>query len=178
MRTDGRLDGHGRGGLALEQGSSLLGLTGRKTWEGIAGVNALRADAKITLALDAPWGYGQDAGTMLDVGTTLLSSAEAGLTFVHRSAATSVRLAQPPRAEDGRATLRYPATRSLDGVPRFEHRTFSLSPSRRELTASLRHERDDVAGGRLAFVVARTENPGHTDARAEHTVGVAWRTQF
>ena len=178
MRTDGRLDGHGSGGLALERGSSLLGLTGHRTWEGVAGIDALRAEAKITLALDAPWGYGQEAGTMLDVGTTLLSSAEAGLTFAQGDAATSVRLTQPPRAEDGKATLRYPATRSLDGVAQFEHRSFSLSPSRRELTASLRHERDDVAGGRLAFVVARTENPGHTDARAEHTVGVAWLSQF
>ena len=115
---------------------------------------------------------------MLDVGTTLLSTAEATGTFANRGAATSVRLTQPPRAEDGRATLRYPATRSLGGVAQFEHRSFSLSPSRRELIASLRHERDDVAGGRLAFVVARTENPGHADARAEHTVGVAWRTQF
>ena len=177
-RTDGRLDGRGSGGLALAGGSSLLGLTAHKAWGGIGGIDALRAETRVTLAVDAPWGAGKAHGAMLDVGTTLLSTAEATLTFAHGGATTSLRLAQPPRAEAGAATLRYPVTRTLDAVPVFEHQSFSLSPSRRELTASLRHERDEVAGGRLAFVVSRTEHPGHTRAQTEHSLGVAWRMQF
>ena len=177
-RTDGRLDGRGSGGLALAGGSSLLGLTAHRAWGGIGGIDALRAETRVTLAVDAPWGAGKAHGAMLDVGTTLLSTAEATLTFAHGGATTSLRLAQPPRAEAGAATLRYPVTRTLDAVPVFEHQSFSLSPSRRELTASVRHERDDVAGGRLAFVASRTEHPGHARTRAEHSLGVAWRMQF
>ena len=178
VRPDGRLDGRGSGGLALAGGSSLLGLTAHKAWETIGGVKALRAHARVTLALDAPLGAGHGEGAMLDVGTTVLSAAEAAVTFAHRGATTSLRLAQPPRAESGAATLTYPVTRTLDAVPVFERRPFSLSPSRREVTASLQHEREDVAGGRLALAVSRTEHPGHTRARAEHGVGMAWRVQF
>ena len=49
-------------------------------WNAIGGIDALRAEAWVTLVVDAPWGAGHTSGAMLDVGTTLLSGAEAGLT--------------------------------------------------------------------------------------------------
>ena len=178
VRSDGRLDGRGRDGLSLAGGSSLLGLTTRKAWNAVGGMDALRFDARVTLAVDAPWGAGRGSDAMLEVGTALLSAMDAGLTVAHRGATTGLQVSQPFRAEAGTATLTYPASRTLDGVPVFERRSFSLSPSRREVTASLRHERNDVAGGRLAVAAWRTENPGHTRASVDHGVGVAWRVQF
>ena len=65
-----------------------------------------------------------------------------------------------------------------NGEPRFEHREFSLSPSEREITASLRHEREDIAGGRLAVMVSHTVNPGHSNQRADKAIGIAWRTSW
>ena len=177
-RLDGRLDGAGKGGLALTQHSTILGATLHRDWELFSGKTRVKAGTKMSLLVDAPWQTSAGADTMLDIGTTVLSSAEANVTIGHGEGATTLKVEQPPRAETGTGRLSFPYTRTLDGEPRFEHREFSLSPSEREITASLRHERDDIAGGRLALMVSHTMNPGHSNEGPDNAIGIAWRRSW
>ena len=177
-RFDGRLDGAGKGGLALTQHSTLLGATLHKDWEIRSGTTRVKAGTRMSLVVDAPWETSAGADTMLDIGTTVLSSAEANVTVAREGGATTLKVEQPPRAETGTGRLSLPYTRTLDGEPRFEHREFALAPSERELTASLRHERDDIAGGRLAVMVSHTMNPGHTNEGPDNAIGIAWRMSW
>ena len=167
------MDGTGKGGLALTQHSTLLGATLHKNWELFSGKTRVKAGTKMSLLVDAPWQTGAGADTMLDIGTTVLASAEANVTIGHGAGATTFKREQPPRAETGTGTLSFPYTRTLDGEARFERRQFSLSPSEREITASLRHERDGIAGESLAVVVAHTHIPGHSKKSPDNAIGLA-----
>ena len=176
-RSEGRLDGAGSGGLAFGGASSLLALSARRGWS-LGESRRWSVDSRFTLAFDAPWGVGSRAQGMFEAGPSLLSSWEVSAAFRQDSWRTGLSLSQPPRAETGTGTLTYPAGRTLAGTPVFEHRSFSLVPSRREMTAVLRHEHDGILGGSATVSAWRTENPGHTSAAAEHGLAAAWRVRF
>ena len=99
-------------------------------------------------------------------------------TIGHRAGATTLKVEQPPRARAGAARSSSPTPGHSTPNASSHAREFSLSPSEREITASLRHERDNVAGGRLAVMVAHTQNPGHSKARPDNAIGIAWRKSW
>ena len=176
VRTEGRLDGGGRGGLTLGGGSGALALTAERTWEMDAGDGAVIVQARGMVALDAPW---RPERGMLAIGPSALSAGTVAITAVDRKGtSTRVALTQPVRAEAGRARLTWPVSRTLDGRAVFATRSVPLRPSRRAVEASVRHDRDTGLGGRLTLEAWGTTNPGHRPGAAEYGMGAAWRKTF
>ena len=187
-REAGRLDGAAAGAFSFAGGSSLGLLRVARGWtlDGGGGRGRWRLDGEAVLALDTPHGFGARAGSMFEAGSSLLSSWTLGLERRRGGRAggggapparTRLALSQPPRAETGTGRLTWPAGRTLDGTRLYRTRSFSLAPSRRELSVSLSHHRP-LFGGEAAVSVSRTENPGHRTGPAVHGLGLAWGRGF
>ena len=185
-REAGRLDGAAAGAFSFAGGSSLGLLRVARGWVlGGGGRGRWRLDGEAVLALDTPRGLGAREGSMFEAGSSLLSSWTLGLERRRGRrgaggappARTRLAISQPPRAETGTGRLTWPAGRTLDGTRLYRTRSFSLAPSRRELSVSLSHRRA-LFGGEAAVSVSRTENPGHRAGPAVHGLGLAWGRGF
>ena len=119
-----------------------------------------------------------ESGTMLDVDPHVMSAWDIALERGQRGRGTWSRLslAQPLRAETGKATLTY-LSGLRDGAPTYGRATVPLEPSSREIEFTFAHE-TPMGGGRSVFEIKHSWNAGHENGRAEFSIGAAYRIRW
>ncbi len=87
-------------------------------------------------------------------------------------------LSQPPRLEQGLATLRLPVGRSKGG--RILHRsgTAELTPSGRQLDLVATWQREELLGGTWRAEAALSSDPGHLDTEPIFSLAAGWQVVF
>ena len=161
------LGGAARGGFGTELRAGLVWASrsfARNLGRGVA----LKATG--TVATGAP-DYGDSA--MFEASPSLMTAAAVRV----GTAATSITVEQPLRAESGTGTFRLETGWIEDGQRlRTEHRV-PLTPDARELRMTARHEHE-AAGGQMAIELSGAIDAGHIRGEREMSVGVAWRTTW
>ena len=172
----------------LKEGNSLLGSTatgafGRLSannvftgFEAAAEVGGWRLSFDTEIGLVAP-----NAGGGLIDGMSWLTTSALSLRANRRLTAhdeMTISVSQPPRIENGSATLRLPVGRTWDGVILRESFSAGLVPSARQIDLAARWRRTDVFGGALQAEAAASHNPGHVAAKSMFSLLAGWRAEF
>ncbi len=182
------------GGFALSAGwlgesGSLLGSEAEGAFGGLSadsvalGVETGGALAGWRLRLDAELGMAAPAagGGWIEEVETIATSAfaiEATRRIGPRDRLT-LGLAQPLRAERGRARLTLPVGRTPEGEVLRESVTAGLEPSARQLDLTVGWSRSDGRDGAFRLEAAFSRHPGHSRTASDEAVLLAgWRTAF
>ena len=172
----------------LKEGNSLLGSTatgafGRLSannvftgFEAAAEVGGWRLSFDTEIGLVAP----NAGGGLIDGVSWLTTSA---LSFRANRQLTdhdelTISVSQPPRIENGSATLRLPVGRTRDGAILRESFSAGLVPSARQIDVAARWRRTGVFGGALQAEAAASHNPGHVAAKSMFSLLAGWRAEF
>ena len=172
----------------LKEGNSLLGSTatgafGRLSannvftgFEAAAEVGGWRLSFDTEIGLVAP-----NAGGGLIDGVSWLTTSALSLRANRRLTAhdeMTISVSQPPRIENGSATLRLPVGRTRDGAILRESFSAGLVPSARQIDVAARWRRTGVFGGALQAEAAASHNPGHVAAKSMFSLLAGWRAEF
>ena len=90
----------------------------------------------------------------------------------------SFSLSQPPRLEQGLATLRLPVGRSKGGGVRYRSVSTDLTPSGRELDLAATWQREGLLGGTLRAELGVSSDPGHLESEPIFSLAAGWQVVF
>ncbi len=90
----------------------------------------------------------------------------------------SFSLSQPPRLEQGLATLRLPVGRSKGGGVLYRSVSTDLTPSGRELDLAASWQREELLGGTLRAELGVSSDPGHLDTKPIFSLAAGWQVVF
>ena len=87
-------------------------------------------------------------------------------------------LAQPPRLEQGLATLRLPIGRTKGGRVLYRSVATDLTPSGRELELAASWQREELLGGTLRAELGVASDPGHLETEPIFSLAAGWQVVF
>ncbi len=90
----------------------------------------------------------------------------------------SFSLSQPPRLEQGLATLSLPVGRSKGGGVLYRSVSTDLTPSGRELDLAASWQREELLGGTLRAELGVSSDPGHLDTKPIFSLAAGWQVVF
>ena len=172
----------------LKEGNSLLGSTATGAFGRLSANNVFTGFEAVTefggwrLAFDTEIGLvASNAGGGLIDGVSWLTTS--ALSFRANRQLTdhdelTIAVSQPPRIENGSATLRLPVGRTRDGAILRESFSAGLVPSARQIDVAARWRRTGVFGGELQAEASASHNPGHVAAKPMVSLLAGWRAEF
>ena len=172
----------------LKEGNSLLGSTATGAFGRLSANNVFTGFEAVTefggwrLAFDTEIGLvAPNAGGGLIDGVSWLTTS--ALSFRADRQLTdhdelTISVSQPPRIENGSATLRLPVGRTRDGAILRESFSAGLVPSARQIDLAARWRRTGVFGGELRAEAAASHNPGHVAAKPMVSLLAGWQAEF
>ena len=90
----------------------------------------------------------------------------------------TLSLAQPPRLEQGLATLNLPIGRSKGGRVLYRSVLAELTPSGRELNLAAGWQREQLLGGTFRAEAALSSDPGHLETEPVFSLAAGWQVVF
>ncbi|MCY4354575.1 MAG: hypothetical protein OXC09_07315, partial [Truepera sp.] len=87
-------------------------------------------------------------------------------------------LSQPPRLEQGLATLRLPIGRTKGGRVLYRSVLAELTPSGRQLDLAASWHREELLGGTLRAEAALSSDPGHLETEPIFSLAAGWQVVF
>ena len=90
----------------------------------------------------------------------------------------TLSLSQPPRLEQGLATLRLPIGRTQGGRVRYRSVAAELTPSGRELNLAASWQREQLLGGTFRAEAALASEPGHLETEPIFSLAAGWQVVF
>ena len=90
----------------------------------------------------------------------------------------TLSLSQPPRLEQGLATLRLPIGRTQGGRVRYRSVAAELTPSGRELNLAASWQREQLLGGTFRAEAALSSEPGHLETEPIFSLAAGWQVVF
>ena len=90
----------------------------------------------------------------------------------------TLSLSQPPRLEQGLATLSLPVGRTQGGRVRYRSVATELIPSGRELNLAAGWQREQLLGGTFRAEAALSSDPGHLETEPIFSLAAGWQIVF
>ena len=87
-------------------------------------------------------------------------------------------LSQPPRLEQGLATLSLPIGRTKGGRVLYQSTSTELTPSGRELDLAASWQREGLFGGTFRAEAALSDDPGHIESEPGFSLAAGWLVVF
>ncbi|MCY4354589.1 MAG: hypothetical protein OXC09_07385, partial [Truepera sp.] len=87
-------------------------------------------------------------------------------------------LSQPPRLEQGLATLRLPIGRTKGGRVLYRSVLAELTPSGRQLDLAASWRREKLLGGTFRAEAALSSDPGHLESEPIFSLAAGWQVVF
>ncbi len=164
-------------------GSKAAGAFGQLSADTLIGGFELRFQAggwDLAAAAELGWTLAELGGGIISDLSGLVSStfslhATRRLTGSDR---LTLSLSQPPRLEQGLATLRLPVGRTQGGRVRYRSVAAELTPSGRELNLTASWQREELLGGTFRAEAALASDPDHLDTEPIFSLAAGWQVVF
>ena len=134
----------------------------------------------LTAAAELGWTLAEYGGGIIS-DLSGLTSTSFSLHASHQLTDTdrlTLSLSQPPRLEQGLASLNLPIGRTQGGRVRYRSVAAELTPSGRELNLAASWQREQLLGGTLQTELGLSDDPGHLETEPSFSLAAGWSVVF